>query len=203
MTAFGRTLLQAAAVCLGGIVLGLVGNQLSPVGLSLTRDYFPLDHPKPAPTPTTATNPVPSDATPPPENPAPADDEIPRIDQSEAQTLFEDPRREADLVVFVDARNRSAYEEGHIPGAFLFDHYRPEQHIAEVLPVCQLAELVVVYCNGGSCEDSLLTAHTLREMGIPADRFRLYEAGFADWSAAGLPVEIGPRLSGNLLPATP
>ncbi|MCP5523350.1 MAG: hypothetical protein H7A46_17580 [Verrucomicrobiales bacterium] len=202
MTGSGRALLQAAAVLLGGVVLGVVGNGLSPVGLSLTRDYFPLDHGAQAPANPPGATPASADPSPSLVPPVPLETGVQRIDPAEARALFEDPRREADLVVFIDARDRSAYDRGHIPGAYLFDHYHPENHVAEVLPVCQTAELVVVYCKGGSCEDSLLTAVTLREMGVPGDHLRLYEAGFTDWSQAGLPVETGPRLSGQLLPAT-
>jgi rhodanese-related sulfurtransferase len=207
VTVLGRTALQAGAVCLGGLLLGLVGNTLSPAGLSLTRDYFPVEprHSFPSTVPEDAADSASPGHTPaaPETDETAVSDRIPRIDTSTAQALFEDPRREAELVVFIDARNQTTYDQGHIPGAFLFDHYRPEQHLAEVLPVCQTAELIIVYCNGGSCEDSLLTARTLREMGVAGDRLRLFEAGFEGWTNAGLPVEVGPRLSGNLLPIVP
>lgn len=197
MSLIGRTLAQTAAVVAGGILFGLLGNALSPVGLSLTRNYFPLDQPTkpPVSAPDRATTPAP----PAPDDPAPVPgNDLVRLSQTEAEALFDDPRRQADLVVFIDARNRALFEQGHIPGAFLFDHYRPEEHLAETLPVCQTAELAVVYCNGGSCEDSLLAAHTLKELGVPTERLRIYEAGFEAWRQAGLPVEIGPRLSGML-----
>ena len=184
---------------------------LSPRGFASTRDSLPEmdplraaggagsaspapdvpDHPPPATT-ETATPPTTGDA-PPPAGPT-------LIGYQEALTLYNDPRREADLICFVDARSQEVYAAGHIPGSYRFDHYHPEAGLAEVLPLCQAAEVVVVYCNGGDCEDSRLTAHTLQELGVPAERLRVYEGGLAEWRAQGQPVEVGPRLSGQMLP---
>ena len=68
---------------------------------------------------------------------------------AEVQDLFQDPRYETEQVVFVDARSRRYYEEGHLPGAFHLDHFYPEETLAEVLPAALMAEVVMVYCNGG------------------------------------------------------
>lgn len=208
MSLIGKTFAQAAAVVAAGILLGLLGNALSPVGLSLKRNYFPLDPPKPTSPATPAGeaamgttvpgNPAAPIEAAPPAPPPTSPDGPARLSREEVEALFNDPRRLADLVVFIDARDQAHFEQGHIPGAFLFDHYRPEEHLAEVLPVCQTAEVVVVYCNGGDCEDSLFAAHTLKEQGASSDRLRVYEGGFQEWRGAGLPVEIGPRLSGML-----
>jgi len=55
---------------------------------------------------------------------------------------------------------------------------------------------VVVYCNGGSCEDSRYAAAQLVEAGIDRSRIRVFTAGFQEWSARQWPVERGPRGSG-------
>ena len=115
-------------------------------------------------------------------------------------TLFHDPRFEQGLVVFIDARNDQHYLEGHIPGAYQLDHFYPERYLATVLPVCQTAEQILVYCNGGACDDSLQTAIFLRDAGIPKERLFVYGGGMTEWMAKGLPVETGPRKSGNLVP---
>ena len=80
--------------------------------------------------------------------------------------LYHDPRYEQDLVVFVDARNDDHYQAGHVPGAHLFDYYRPANYLSNVLQACQIAQEIVVYCNGGDCEDSELAATMLRDLGI-------------------------------------
>jgi rhodanese-related sulfurtransferase len=62
------------------------------------------------------------------------------------------------------------------------------------------ADLVVVYCNGGDCDDVDYAAALLRDAGVPVHKLLVYGSGFEDWSAAGLPLEQGARNSG-LAPA--
>ncbi|HWH72296.1 MAG TPA: rhodanese-like domain-containing protein, partial [Candidatus Sulfotelmatobacter sp.] len=57
---------------------------------------------------------------------------------------------------------------------------------------------IVVYCNGGNCEDSELAATMLRDAGIPKDKLLVYGGGMTEWTTNGLPVELGQRKSGNL-----
>jgi rhodanese-related sulfurtransferase len=210
-----RTLTEALLVTVAGLALALLANQLSPRGLSLSRDYFPR---APVP-PATTTPPAPGTAdageavtaSAAPANPA--GDEAVRarieargfrfIESAEARQLFEDPRRAQELVVFLDARNDQHYQEGHVPGAYQFDHYYPGNHLPVVMPVCQQAEVIVVYCSGGDCEDSEFAAVALQEAGIPADRLAVYGGGMADWLTHGLPVEVGPRGSGQMREAKP
>ena len=123
------------------------------------------------------------------------------VDGNQMAMLFHDPRCEQGLVVFVDARNDQHYQEGHIPGAYQLDHFYPERYLGTTLPVCQTAEQILVYCNGGTCDDSLQTAIFLRDAGIPKERLFVYAGGMAEWVAKGLPVETGVRKSGNLPPS--
>ena len=90
------------------------------------------------------------------------------------------------------------YQQGHIPGAYEFDPYRPEKYFGDVLPVCQKAEQIVVYCNGGDCDDSESAALLLRDVGIPNQKLFVYGGGMAEWITNSLPVETGARNSGNL-----
>ena len=68
----------------------------------------------------------------------------------------------------------------------------------DVLPVCQKAEQIVVYCNGGDCDDSETAALLLRDVGIPNQKLFVYGGGMAEWITNSLPVETGARNSGNL-----
>lgn len=188
-----RDSLQLATV---GIVLALLANAVSPRGLSLRRDYFPA-------APTGATVPVP---------PAPhlplgtarharlAHRGITLVTHARAVELFHDPAAAAGLIVFIDARDDAHYRAGHIRGAYQLDHYRLDQSIAEILGACAIAEHIVVYCNGGECEDSELAAGDLLAFGVPARKLSVYPGGIAEWQARRLPVESGPRGSGRLLP---
>jgi rhodanese-related sulfurtransferase len=117
---------------------------------------------------------------------------------NEVAKLFADPKRGQGLVVFIDARDDEHYLAGHIPGAYQLDHYHPENYLAVVLPACQVAEQVVVYCKGGSCEDSEQTAIFLRDAGVLKEKLFVYAGGFDEWTANNMPIEIGQHNSGQL-----
>lgn len=205
-----RILLESLIVALVGAVVALMANFVSPRGLSLSRDYFPSGRivaPPPASNAVSGivgTNPpfIPTNAVAPntPEFQVILarlrDKGIGVVDNSRASQLFHDQRREAELVVFIDARNEQHYQEGHIPGAYLFDHYRAENYLAGILPVCMTAQEIVVYCTGGQCEDSEFAAITLRDAAVSKEKLFVYPGGITEWTNSGLPLEIGPRKSG-------
>jgi len=198
-------LLEALLVGAIGLALALAANALSPRGLSLRRDYFPGTV---TATPAAVTN-LDGGASAPESGATPALTQpqlaarlaakgLRLIDSTEARRLFEDPRRELELVVFVDARNDAHYLEAHVPGAYQFDHYYPERYLPTVVPVCHQAEDIVVYCSGGDCEDSEFAALALTDAGVPATRLSVYGGGIEAWRTNGWPVEVGPRGSGDL-----
>jgi 3-mercaptopyruvate sulfurtransferase SseA len=65
-----------------------------------------------------------------------------------------------------------------------------------VLSASQAADLVVVYCTGGDCEDADSTAILLRDAGVPNQKLFVYGGGYIDWTANQLPIEKGARNSG-------
>lgn len=210
MSEVKRILLEGLIVAAVGGVVALTANFVSPRGLSLSRDYFPSGRIAAPSTGSNAvvgivgTNPIPTTTN----AVAPSFPEFPAIlarlrekgigvvDNPRASQLFHDQRREAELVVFIDARNEQHYQEGHIPGAYLFDHYRAENYLAGILPVCMTAQEIVVYCTGGQCEDSEFAAITLRDAAVPKEKLFVYPGGITEWTNSGLPLEIGPRKSG-------
>ncbi len=192
-----KVLLEAALVALVGAALAFVANAISPRGLKLTRDYFPgaVQH---LPAPVAGTN-----------APSPQALVAARLqakglqlaEHSQVLQLFHDPRYEQELVIFIDARpeeDQHGYEEGHIPGAYHFDHYHFEKYLPTLLPLCQAAQQIVVYCNGGDCTDSESAAIYLRDGGIPKEKLLVYGGGITEWKSNGLPLEIGARKSGNV-----
>lgn len=213
--AAGALVRECGVVLLVGGLLALAANGVSPRGLSLTRDYFPsLGGPASA----SASAPVVSaDATPAVgrvDGVAPAGSMVGgaeaavarlqgnglvSVGDDEVRALFDDPRYAQELVVFVDARDDRRYRAGHIPGAYRFDRFRPEETLAEVVLAGQSAERMVIYCNGGECEDSEYAAIALRDAGVPADRIAVYLGGIVAWQGRGWPVESGDRGSGVLL----
>ena len=125
------------------------------------------------------------------------------IDGHRAQELFHDPRRSDGALIFVDARDAGRYREGHIPGAYEFDPYHPKQYLDAVLPVCQKAGLIVVYCNGGDCDDSESAALSLRDDGIASQKLLIYAGGMTEWTTNGWPIEKDGRNFGGTSYASP
>ena len=190
-------------VVLAGGVFALAANEISPRGLSLTRNYFPA---------AAGANPAvvresPASST----NQSPAEMLVSEIKtrglqlavSNQVVAWFKDPRRQTQKLIFIDARNAEEYQAGHVPGAWLFDPYHPDQYFAAILPVCQAAEQIVVYCHGGDCDDSLTAAGLLQDVGIPGSKIYIYGGGMNEWPATGLPLETGAQNSGQFLKAAP
>lgn len=191
-----RIAAEAALVLGAGLIFALVANGLSPRGLTLTRDYFP--------SPTLAV--APGNASASAASASPARSVLARLKKKGLQAAtheevvrwYRDRRYEEGGFVFVDARNEPRYGSGHIPGAYLFNHYRADEYLAALLPACFMAEKVVVYCAGGDCEDSEFAAVFLLNAGVSPEKLFVYPDGAAGWTAAGLPLETGDQNSGVL-----
>jgi len=172
--------LQAFIVIFSGITFAVMANFLSPWGLELSRSYFP-----PAATP----------AIQPTANIGAAPSPIPTHEFSTVTTdglveMLRDKRFVTRRFLLIDARNDAHFRSGHIEGALQFDHFQPQNHLSAVMPACLAAEKIVIYCTGGSCEDSLFAARMLRDFGIPADRFSIFIEGIQAWKDAGLPLTL-------------
>jgi rhodanese-related sulfurtransferase len=197
LLAVGKIFWEAVLVAALGAAFAFAANQISPRGLALKRDYFPSGTAHLVRPVATGTN---SDVLPPAQFLAAQMKEkgLQLVDGSQAARLFRDPRFKQDIIVFVDARDEEHYQQGHIPGAYEFDLYHPEKYFDTILPICQKAEQVVVYCNGGDCDDSESAAILLRDVGISNQKLFVYGGGITEWTTNGLPVETGDRNSGNL-----
>lgn len=110
---------------------------------------------------------------------------------NDVKAAFVDPRREQGLIVFVDARADEPFEAGHIPGAVQCDHYQLDKYIADVMDKTRIADQVIVYCNGGQCEDSIFMCQNLLERGLAYEAVFLYEGGWKEWEKSGMPIAEG------------
>lgn len=198
---------EVVCVVVAGTLFAALANAVSPRGLNLGRDYFHLaaagstNTNQPAPSPSPASTNADAAFTALAETLRTSGLRL--VDRAETRRLFLDPRKAQDLVVFIDARPEDQYVEGHIPGAFGFDNYHPEKALGTVVPACQAAWEIVVYCHGGDCEESKFAALTLRDYltGPSRTNLMIYAGGITEWVAAGDPVETGARNSGQM--ATP
>lgn len=207
MTVAKKTLLEVVVILTAGLAIALTANAMNSRRLNISRDYFakaPLG-------PATA---MPHDADHLPEVAAGAAELGPQeleedavkhladfglqpVSHEEMIRLFEDERYQMDMFIFVDARNEDDYRDGHIPGAHQLDHYYLELCLQDVLPICQNAEKIVVYCNGGNCDDSEYAAQDLMTHGVDSSKLYIYSGGLTAWQAHGMPLEKGDRLSGE------
>jgi ArsR family transcriptional regulator len=86
-------------------------------------------------------------------------------------------------VVLLDVRPEDEYGLGHLPGALNIPLRQLEQRLSE-LP---RKREVIAYCRGPYCVLSFEAVAELRARGF---RVRRFEAGFPEWKAAGLPIEV-------------
>jgi len=100
----------------------------------------------------------------------------------EARVLFE-----KDSALFVDARSKQQYEEGHIKGAVSLPWQEVEAAFAGVSGRLESGKTVVTYCDGEACDLSRSLAFFLKEMGFPD--VRVLVNGWTLWRRAQLPVE--------------
>jgi rhodanese-related sulfurtransferase len=198
-----KALHEGALVAVIGAALAFAANALSPRGLELSRNYFPAS--KVALQTSVAGTNVAAGAA------APTNstlelvaarlraDGLQLADSNQVVQFFRDPRREQDGIVFIDARDEDHYRAGHIPGAYHFDRFHPENYLTNVVPVCLAAQDIVFYCNGGECDDSEHAAIMLRDsLGLPKEKVFVYGGGFTEWTNDGLPFELGARNSGDV-----
>ncbi|GAG48591.1 unnamed protein product, partial [marine sediment metagenome] len=81
------------------------------------------------------------------------------------------------------------YAEGHIPGAVRCDPYEVEAYIDDVIGVTVAADKVIVYCEGGECEDSIFMCRELLEAGLGFESIYVYTGGWDEWVKQGQPVQ--------------
>ncbi len=93
----------------------------------------------------------------------------------------------ADVIV-LDARPRLFYELGHLPGARCLSREQFIVDFTSLEPALRKSgQTMLIYCSDADCEDSALVAKGLQERGLGP--LLLFPGGFAEWEAAGGPVE--------------
>lgn len=155
------TLLTAFAAC-----AALIVNALSPKGIALVGDWD--------------TRHGVVDAR--------AKDSV--VDRSREVSRLETAKAiyDAQRTIFVDARTRADFENGHIKGAVSLPVGEFDQVIETFMAQTDASTPLLIYCSGRSCSDSHELAGLLSEMGY-AD-VRVFVDGFPAWKERGYPVEL-------------
>jgi rhodanese-related sulfurtransferase/DNA-binding transcriptional ArsR family regulator len=86
-------------------------------------------------------------------------------------------------VVLLDVRPSDEYSLGYLPGTLNVPLRELEQRLSELPSEHE----IVTYCRGPYCILSFEAVAALRARGF---RVRRFEAGFPEWKAAGLPIEM-------------
>jgi rhodanese-related sulfurtransferase len=96
--------------------------------------------------------------------------------------------------LFIDARRSSAYEQGHIADAInipVWEHDADDRVSALQAKGTRPDAVIVVYCSGGTCEDSAMLALKLAQAGFY--NIYLYKDGLPAWQSKGWPVTRGKQ----------
>lgn len=91
--------------------------------------------------------------------------------------------------LFVDARSRALYLDGHVAGAIGLPYEEFETAFGDVADLLVPGVPIIVYCEGHECILSHSLAQALRQGGY--DDVRVLSGGIAAWQDAGLPMEQG------------
>ena len=89
--------------------------------------------------------------------------------------------------IILDVRDKSSYDEGHIPGALSFPLYEFDDVIENLLELTTRVSLIVVYCSSIECSDSHTFAEQLNDMGF--SNVRVYAGGYREWQEMRYEIE--------------
>ena len=93
-------------------------------------------------------------------------------------------------VVIIDARDRISYSQGHIKGAINIPYDEFELYPEFFLDLFKNDKQLIIYCEGGYCEQSFIVAERLLKMGFK--NVHVYIDGYPEWEKKGLPHEKVP-----------
>ena len=109
------------------------------------------------------------------------DNFIPEItDVTAAKKLFD-----SGSMLFVDARNQDAYEQGHIQGAVSFPVGRFAEEIDPFKNTYPTSTSIITYCSGRECNDS----HKLAQLLFMEEytEVKIFIDGYPAWEHEGYP----------------
>ena len=189
MSVLRSVVIEVLVLGVVGLALGMTANVVRSSGsLDWTKNYFAM---APAPVVKVQSEAAVEGADSPPEETVASghsDHPYQSISFEEMAEICSDPDNNCGQYVFVDARSKEAYDEGHIKGAVRCDPYQVHENLDCVLDQAQAAEKVIVYCNGDNCEDSVFMCRELRAADVPCEAIFIYPGGWTEWEENDMPV---------------
>lgn len=88
--------------------------------------------------------------------------------------------------VFIDARDKWEFSDGHISGAVNIAEYSFDKNNPKLKAIPKTS-LIVTYCGEGDCSMSQKLAEKLTELGYK--RVFVFQKGYESWLNAGYPTE--------------
>jgi rhodanese-related sulfurtransferase len=83
-------------------------------------------------------------------------------------------------VQWIDARSRAKYERTHIPGALLLNEDEWEKLVGPFLDAWDPDKMLVVYCDGGTCDASKSVAERIRNE-LKLGNVYVLKGGWEEW----------------------
>jgi rhodanese-related sulfurtransferase len=102
-------------------------------------------------------------------------------------TLAESLREIKDGAIVIDVRPKDDYALGHIGNSLSLPEGDSKGLAEKDMYLLTHAKDLIVYCQGVDCATAYFAAHKLR--GIGGGRISVYEGGWNEWTACGLPIE--------------
>lgn len=94
-------------------------------------------------------------------------------------------------VLFIDARAKLEYDQGHIPGAIPMPLGEFDKYYAQYEKKIKAAKNIATYCHGVGCQLSNKVAQKLWEKGYKKNMGSFF-GGWPQWQQHNMPVETGP-----------
>ncbi len=91
----------------------------------------------------------------------------------------------SDAVLWVDARDVTAFDRGHVPGAIRLDEDTFSQSLGQLVAAWSPGMRLVIYCDSSTCARSRELAVRLRDAGFTDVHY--LHGGWEAWSQANAP----------------